>query len=141
MLSCNPRANGENEVLLFFVVLDEALVDIFRGSNSSNACAVELTDAFNPDWISLFANAMITVGVHVGYLCLFLEVKIEDFVYVVVFTPFIMVLHHLLDFWNLKFSSAAKSQQVVVVFVAHAVKLYLCSEDLNNGKYFKLLLS
>ena len=90
------------------MVPDEIFVDSFRSGHFLDSFRVELADAFNPNWMSLFVNAMVTVGVTLKYIFLLFKVKIMNFVDLVVFAPFYMVCHHCLDFWNFKFSSSAK---------------------------------
>ena len=90
------------------MVLDEIFVDSFSSAHFLDGFRVELANAFNPDGMSLFANAMVTVGVTFKYLFLLFEVKMLNFVDLVVFAPVYMVCHHCLDFWNFKFSSSAK---------------------------------
>ncbi len=89
-------------------MLDEIFVDSFSSGHFLNDFRVKLADAFNPDWMSLFVNAMVAVGVTFKYLFLLFEVKMLNFVDLVVFAPIYMVFHHCLDFWNFKFSSSAK---------------------------------
>ena len=63
-------------------------VDSFWSGHFLDGFGVKLADAFNPDWMSLFWNAMVTVGVTLKYIFLLFEVKMLNFVDLVVFAPF-----------------------------------------------------